>query len=150
MSRSEQERDTWNRIKGPYSKGNSLGSRQMFALSCRIENDYGGKNGTYRCNVFKGVDESLLKKGLLERYIHGHVTIAECTTPLTHIQWSTRITEAGLREFLQNGGADICPAGCRPSQEHIKRFLERTGWIHREEWMKYMTLGYLPPQKKAS
>ena len=149
MSRSEQERDTWNRIKGPYSKGISLGSRQMFALSCRIENDYGGKNGTYSCNVFKGVDESLLKRGLLERYIHGHVTNAECTTPLTHIQWSIRITESGLREFIQNCGEDI-KVGIYDKREDIKAFLERTGWIKKEEWMKYMTLGYLPPQKKAS
>lgn len=149
MSRSEQQRYTWNSIKAPYSKGKTLGPRQMFALSCRIEYDYGGRGGTYNDNVFKGVDESLVKRGFLERYICSHTTVAECTTPLTRISWYTRITEAGLREFIQNGGADI-KVGIYDKREDIKGLLERTGWIKKEEWMKYLTLDHLPSEKESA
>lgn len=141
--RQKQARNTWNNIKRYFSKGTTLGSRQLAVLYFRIEMDYGGKNASYNDYTFAGVDESLLKRGLLENYIHDHTTIENCTTPLTHLQWWTRITEKGLKEFIKNGGEDI-KIGIQDYRHEVRELLVRSGWAEREDWMKYMVLGYLP------
>ena len=135
--RSNKQRSTWNGIKAKYSKGTTLGVRQMFALSCRIAYDYEGRNGSYNDNVFRGVDQSLVKRGLLEPYICNTFVFDTVVEPFTQISWHTRITEKGLKEFIHNDGDKI-------DMEAIKGLLIRTGWIHHQEWMKYLTLGYLP------
>lgn len=141
--RQQQSRDSWNNIKRYFSKGTTLGPRQLAVLYWRVEIDYGGKNASYNDSVFSGVDDSLLKRGFLERHILSHKTIEDCTTPLTHLQWWTRITEKGLKEFIKNGGEDI-KIGIQDHRSAVRELLVRSGWAEREEWMKYLALGYLP------
>jgi hypothetical protein len=90
--------------------------------------------GTHR-----GVDESLLERGLLELWVAGtHPQGDFCT----HIIWDHRITEKGLEEFIRNGGEKVGVS--KDFRDKIKELLARTGWAEKDFWVEYLTIGYLP------